>query len=119
MEITKRDWKSEKPWREPLEEGYWQSLLNEGESAAPVRPNELSEEKRNPAGETSDSGEVLELAATGFNRGGILVRFGGLQGFVPTSHVLGFPRRLSATEREERLAKRVGQKIKARVIDLD
>ncbi len=123
-----REGRSEQPWREGLEEGYWEALLSEEENAAEVTPEDLrdgemavGEDTEDWAGAQShlDSGEPLELEVISFNRGGVLVRLGGLQGFVPTSHVVGLPRRLSAAEREERLAQRVGQRIRVRVIDLD
>lgn len=118
----------DQPWQDGLEEGYWEALLSEEENAAEVTPEVLRDGETVRGDDEGDwaiaqnhldSGETLDLEVTSFNRGGLLVRLGGLQGFVPTSHVVGLPRRLSAAEREERLAQRVGQRIGVRVIDLD
>ena len=118
----------ERAWEKPLEEGYWEALLREEEAAAPVGPEELEVEGAAPSENGQDweaaqsyleSGKALDLEVVAHNRGGLLVRFGKLQGFVPTSHVMGLPRRLSSSEREERLAQRIGQRLKVKVIDLD
>ena len=39
------------------------------------------------ASECLDSEELLELEVVGYNKGGLLVSFGRLRGFVPTSHI--------------------------------
>lgn len=39
-----------------------------------------------------DSGEVIEGEVTEFNRGGVIVPFGPLRGFVPNSHLTSIPR---------------------------
>jgi small subunit ribosomal protein S1 len=65
------------------------------------------------------SGEVYEAEVSGYNRGGLTVRFGRIRGFVPLSHVVGLPRGLSEQERRERLAAMVNQPIGLRVIEVD
>jgi len=39
-----------------------------------------------------ESGEVFEGEVTDFNRGGVIVPFGPIRGFVPNSHLLSIPR---------------------------
>jgi small subunit ribosomal protein S1 len=53
------------------------------------------------------------------NRGGLIVPFGNLRGFVPASHVLDLPRGLSEDDRKLRMSKMVGQKISMKVIEVN
>ncbi len=63
--------------------------------------------------------EILELEVTGYNRGGLLVRFNELQGFVPASQLLNSPNHLDDEERRAELAKRLGDTLPLKIIDLD
>ncbi len=74
-----REGRHDQPWREGLEEGYWEALLSEEENAAEVTPEDLrdgemavGEDTEDWAGAQSylDSGEPLELEVISFNRGG-------------------------------------------------
>jgi small subunit ribosomal protein S1 len=71
------------------------------------------------AEEMMKNDELLELEIIGSNRGGLIVPFGKLRGFVPASHVSGMPRRLSPQQRRERLDGMVGQSIGLKVIEVD
>jgi len=66
-----------------------------------------------------ESGELYEGEVAGYNRGGLIVRFGKIRGFVPASQVVGLPRRLSAEERRQRLADMVGQQVGLKIIEVD
>jgi small subunit ribosomal protein S1 len=130
-----------------MDEDYWQAILSQGEvpeghpvSEAPEPwhgfPYHLDETL--PEGDTThesqasgsnnrwaqaqmclEMGKVLELEATGYNRGGLLVEWDGLRGFVPASHLLGFSPYLDEEQRRLELARRVGTRLKLRVIELD
>jgi small subunit ribosomal protein S1 len=65
------------------------------------------------------SGEVWEGVVSGYNRGGVVVLFGKVRGFVPASQITGFPRRLPPDQRESRLAEMVDRKLHLRVIEVD
>ncbi len=65
------------------------------------------------------SGEIGTYQVIGYNKGGLLVRFGHLRGFIPASHVVGLPRNLSEEERNRRLEAMIGQVIPAKVIEVD
>jgi small subunit ribosomal protein S1 len=65
------------------------------------------------------SGEVHEAEISGYNRGGLTVRFGRIRGFVPLSHVVGIPRRMREADRRERLKEMVGQQTGLQVIEVD
>jgi small subunit ribosomal protein S1 len=65
------------------------------------------------------SGEVWEGVVSGYNRGGLVVPFGRVRGFIPSSQITGFPRRLPPEQRESRLAEMVGQKLHLQAIEVD
>jgi small subunit ribosomal protein S1 len=65
------------------------------------------------------SKERVELRVTGYNRGGLLVRFGALQGFVPTSQLIELPDESDDEVRQAQLARRVGEVLCLRVIEID
>lgn len=66
-----------------------------------------------------ESQEIWEGRVSGYNRGGLLVDFGRLRGFIPTSHLTGFPRSIAPEERNRRLAEMVGRHLGLRVIEVD
>lgn len=63
-------------------------------------------------------GNILEVEVKAFNKGGLLVDYHSIQGFVPLSHVHGV-RRFDEEERNSFLKNKIGQKIKIRVLELD
>lgn len=64
------------------------------------------------------SGEVWEGRVVGTNRGGLIVKFGDIRGFVPASHVSGLPQGLPEDERQRRLQSMVGQSFGFKVIEV-
>ncbi|MEA3346172.1 MAG: S1 RNA-binding domain-containing protein [Chloroflexota bacterium] len=71
------------------------------------------------AKELLDSGEVWEGEVEDYNKGGLLVSFGQLRGFVPQSHVMELPRGLGQEEKRERKAQEVGKKLPLKVIEVN
>jgi len=65
------------------------------------------------------STRVLTVKATGYNRGGLLVKVDGLQGFVPSSQIKDLPRQLDEEVRASQMATYVGRDMLCRVIELD
>jgi small subunit ribosomal protein S1 len=65
------------------------------------------------------AGELYEGKVSGYNRGGLLVPFGRIRGFIPASHTVGMPRGLQGDERRERLAEMVGDKVGLKIIEVD
>lgn len=63
--------------------------------------------------------DTVDLRVVGFNRGGLLVEWNSLRGFIPASQLLEFPVMADNRARREALAQRVGQTIRLRVIELD
>jgi small subunit ribosomal protein S1 len=131
--------------RPGLDENYWQAILDQGEmSAEPTEPESpelwagLQEHFAGPHPEYAtahqeadgDNGwaqarmcleadEILEIEVTGYNRGGLLVNWHSLNGFVPASHLVGLSPYLDEEERRQELERRVGQYLKLKVIELD
>lgn len=135
-------------WASP-DEDYWRVLLEQGqiasETVAPAEPHEVfstlgieperdspnsgSTLERDSASGQADKWEVAQralereelfcLRASGANRGGLLVSWNGLQGFVPASHLREMPRNLDPEERASELAGRIGESVTVRLIEVD
>ncbi len=65
------------------------------------------------------NGEAVQGIVTGWNRGGLLVRWDKLQGFVPASQLREVPLVEDSAERDEELARWVGEELRLKVIELD
>ena len=66
-----------------------------------------------------DSDETYAGQVVAANRGGLIVLFGELRGFVPASHVANLPRGLDEAERQEGLAAYVGKDIDLKAIEVN
>jgi small subunit ribosomal protein S1 len=136
-------------WWTCLDEGYWQALLEQGETApATVPPAEPQETFRfldtelavadtgaqDAQGESDgpisghgwqaaqlamDQGESFTLTVSGANRGGLLVSWNGLQGFIPASHLTEMPAQHNPRERVGELARYIGESVTVRLIEVD
>ena len=84
-------------------------------SAAQARQNE--DWKR--AEELMNSETIWEGDIADTNKGGVIVGFGHLRGFVPASHVIDLPRGLKEEERLERLQQMIGNTISVKVIEVN
>lgn len=140
METRRSDTRSSQP---AVDEGYWDSLLTEGEFARSAFMPELSDSEEanreylvpinevntnNSSEEASDwrqiaqmmeDDAILSLKVVGYNRGGLLVEWQSLRGFVPASQLVHFPVSESENERRDALIERVGDTLHLRVIELD
>jgi small subunit ribosomal protein S1 len=135
-------------WTAP-DEGYWRALLEQGEIAPatvpPAEPQEMfcfldtelparaASEEATPGDSDGpipghgwqaaqlamDQGDVFTLAVCGANRGGLLVDWNGLQGFIPASHLTEMPSHFNPRERVEELARYIGESITVRLIEVD
>lgn len=91
---------------------------DEGNLVLSVSQARQSEDwKRAEALLETDEGWEGEVADA--NRGGLIVLFGNLRGFVPASHVTDLPRGLSEDERKTYLYRLVGQTIDVKVIEVN
>ncbi|HJX39584.1 MAG TPA: S1 RNA-binding domain-containing protein, partial [Anaerolineae bacterium] len=66
-----------------------------------------------------ESGDVFDGTIAGHNKGGLLVYFGQIRGFVPASQLSGLSRRSSHEERMQTLSKMEGQELLLKVIEVD
>lgn len=133
-------------WPTP-DEGYWQALLEQGEivpeTVAASEPQEVlyslidesastsrsATAAESPQAESSDKwvgaraslekGDPFEVRAVSANRGGLLVEGSGLQGFVPASQLKEMPRTSDPQGRVAELARRVGELLTVRLIEVD
>lgn len=129
--------------RDRVEESYWEALLTEGEYARStyVTPDPIPSQETNdtlvefatttPAETDIDeddwqkiekiyhNDESVTLEIVGFNRGGLLVEWRSLRGFVPASQLVHAPTSDNNVERQNALANRIGDILKLRVIELN
>lgn len=140
-EMHRHDFKPPPP---SVDEGYWSAVLEEGEHAQPVcgkqeadhfyeedgseRPIDSHQQivSRTTVGvdwteitRITENDEVVELNVVGYNRGGLLVEWRSLRGFVPASQLIDFPSTANSVIRRNVLLERVGQTLQLRVIELD
>ncbi|MCA9910605.1 MAG: S1 RNA-binding domain-containing protein, partial [Anaerolineae bacterium] len=128
---------------EPLEEGYWASLLEEGEFSEDEdahhsedwnrqieSTSEITDHHHNPMQPAMqddweamqrmmDADEVIELPVIGYNRGGLLVEWRSLRGFVPASQLIEFNGNAHPSVRRNALTEHIGHTLTLRVIELD
>jgi small subunit ribosomal protein S1 len=133
-------------WWTVLDEGYWQAVLAQGENppetVPPLDPQEVfqtldietnsgtdlnaqmdaaadPEQEWLVATRAMERGESFSLVVSGANRGGVLVDWNGLQGFVPASHLTEIPRSRDPQQRMAELTEYVGQSLTVRFIEVD
>ncbi len=130
-----------------MDDGYWQALLRdvENEAGVPRAPDPDDDmgaqdamlpthewrprSSATPPGdeeadwaraqELLESGEMLALEVTSYNRGGLLADFGCIQGFAPASHLIAPPAAQAPAARMAALAARIGETLNLRVIEID
>lgn len=66
-----------------------------------------------------ENGEIIEGEVIGYNKGGAIVPYGRLRGFVPASHLSDISRGMDDRQRQQRLAKLRGAKLPLKVIEVD
>ncbi|MCX7682633.1 MAG: S1 RNA-binding domain-containing protein [Anaerolineae bacterium] len=117
----------------PPDEGYWEALLRDGEQgpAAPAEaqllPWNLEFSGRSASHEIDpweiarqvmEQGETIQPPVIGWNRGGVVVGWNGLRGFVPASHLRSIPA-TSRSNLDARLQSLIGRQLKLKIIELD
>lgn len=133
------------PWEIPPDEGYWQALLNEGEyvletplqalytsshqKTAPAFPEERVAAEAAPADKVTtlwdmfqnyhSHSESIDLPVVSYNRGGLLVDWKGVLGFVPASHLCENPASGDEQTRLEALEAQIGSMLTLKIIELD
>ena len=103
------------PWTMALEPPPEEEPLYEGhiaDAAGPETDWELAEEALRTTA-------VQEATVVGWNRGGLLVQWRNLQGFLPASQLQHMIRYTTDDERDTAFASRVGEALRLRVIEVD
>ena len=114
----------------PIDEGWWAAVLQEEETHFSARRSNGHKGNVVAAGgdpvadwqaarRLYEVDEPVELDVVGYNRGGLLVSFRSLQGFVPASHLVNFVTQSTEDERMAALSRRVGTRLKLKVIEYD
>lgn len=65
------------------------------------------------------SGEIIEGEVIGYNKGGAIIPYGRLRGFVPASHLSELTPGMSDRKRQQKLAKLRGEKLPVKIIEVD
>ena len=78
-----------------------------------------SQEDWNEAERLLESGDIFEGAVENHNKGGLIVEFGRLRGFIPASQVTGLMQRTESGSRIERLEQMVGRTLRMKVIEVN
>ena len=71
------------------------------------------------AQEYLEQGTIFEGEVIGFNKGGALVQFGHLQGFLPNSQIVSLGKRAPGADYASYLQELAGQKLPLKVIEVD
>ncbi len=71
------------------------------------------------AEEIMKAGTVIEGEIIGYNKGGVIVPYGRLRGFIPASHLSGLSYGMAESKRQQLLAKMREQKIPLKIIEVD
>ncbi|MFN2140329.1 MAG: hypothetical protein ACK2U5_07595, partial [Candidatus Promineifilaceae bacterium] len=123
-------------YEEKLDEAFWTNLFKQEAAQAPpadeqqmwpsgaeipvfTDPGAANSTSWKLAEEVFRSDRVLELRVTGFNKGGLLVYWQDLQGFVPASQLVNFPLLHIAQERMHALAGLQGRTLRLKIIELN
>jgi small subunit ribosomal protein S1 len=136
-------------WWTSRDDSYWHAVMEQGEvvpeTAPPVDPQETfqilgielevgphardatpdADSDPNPergwqsAQLALERGELFSLKVSGANRGGLLVDWNGLQGFVPASHLKEIPRHHDPHERMAELTRHIGESVTVCLIEVD
>ena len=118
-----------------IDEGWWSSVLaEENRSSATLMTRGVGSRSdiRDAAKESSVEkkpanwaqvkdlymrDQIIDLAVTGHNRGGLLVEGEGIYGFVPFSHLIDLAGKADSGERDHDLESYVGRSLRLKVIE--
>lgn len=120
----------------PLDEAWWQAILSDGGqrynqtladySIYQIADGECSQEEDesitkhtdwDKAVKYFDLDETIQMTATGFNRGGLLVSGKGISGFVPISHLIHIDQ--TDISIRDKLQKYTNQSLHLKIIECD
>lgn len=112
-----------------LDEGWWASVMADEETVVPSLAKGQANRLVTSIADTLvdwdhvqdlyEQDEVVRLEVYGFNRGGLLARGDGIQGFVPVSHLVEMPCAVEIEERRKALNTYVGKTLLLKVIECE
>ncbi|RMG92367.1 MAG: S1 RNA-binding domain-containing protein [Chloroflexi bacterium] len=121
-----------------LDDAYWQALFQQEDTldlpssdehtqsfdsfSVPSYEEHYPTETENPwelAQQLLEADELLELKVIGYNKGGLLVRWNGLQGFVPASQLTDLPQFHLPGERLRALRQWMGHTLTLKIIEVN
>ncbi|NTW45280.1 MAG: hypothetical protein HGB14_12845, partial [Anaerolineaceae bacterium] len=128
MNINKSNFEEGNLIPEP-DEGWWAAILADEVAIA----SERTEINCKPCHQTTANGvtdwdcvrkiflqdEVVLLEVYGYNRGGLLVKGDGIQGFVPVSHLVDLPIESNEETKQVLLSKYEGRSLYLKVIECE
>lgn len=118
-------------------ESYWSALLDEVDALSPEEVETTPEQDTDwftpstsngssaensawtAAQQAFENEEVFQLSSIGCNKGGLLVEWRGLGGFVPASQLNDFPYVHMESERVRELQRRQHQPLRAKIIEVN
>lgn len=135
------------PQPQQTDDAYWTALFQQEEALLPAEDsapefqitngwkplksqpdgrldwaNETNKQEQDPwqqAREVMEADETVSLTVSGFNKGGLLVHWLGLQGFVPASQLIDFPQFHLESERLQALSKWLEKELTLKIIELN
>lgn len=132
------------PYQPDADDSYWSALFRQEDSLVSPPPTEREERDWTPLGNQLDgrfrwadggrpqaedpwqlaqgifdNDESLKLTVTGFNKGGLLVHWKGVQGFVPASQLVNFPQFHVERERVRALQQWQDKTLSLKIIEVN
>jgi len=118
----------------PVDDSWWNAVLEEVETLFSAKTKieqplgGFPEDKNQSAADEINweyvenlykQDEVVRLEVTNHNRGGLLVKGNGIQGFVPASHLVSLSKKKTKKDREAVLSPYVGRALALKVIECE
>lgn len=103
---------------EPIQVYVQDPENKDGELILSLTMVQVAKDWESASGLFSDGG-IVRCKVVGFNKGGLLVQFNHIRGFVPASQVAQLHGRTAAEERQQALQRMVNQEIPLKVIEVD
>ncbi|MGB8252859.1 MAG: S1 RNA-binding domain-containing protein [Anaerolineaceae bacterium] len=117
---------------EAPDDSWWESIISEEDrygNPKPESPSVINKKcVRPPKQQGSDwdqiqkfceSEQIITVAVTGYNHGGVLVKGNGVDGFIPSSHLVRIPLGEQQNEKRRVLAGLLGKRLSVKVIECD
>ncbi|MFH2039208.1 MAG: S1 RNA-binding domain-containing protein [Chloroflexota bacterium] len=109
-----------------IDDGWWESILLEEErNSNKKKRSKDTLGRRNSdnhlnwdyAVEVFNRDQRIHLSVINFNKGGLLVDWNGINGFIPCSHLIDLPPQLTKEDRDRSLSSYVGKSICVKIIE--